>query len=56
VSSSTLGTVSCMHVDPPSLSESFGGRSLLKLRRDSAHMHRLSARKAETKNHLIYRD
>jgi hypothetical protein len=56
VSSSTLGIVSCMHVDPPSRSESLGGRSLLKLRRDSARMHRLSARQAETENHLSSRD
>jgi hypothetical protein len=55
VSSSTLGTVSCMHVDTPSRSESLGGRSLLKLRRDSARMHRLSARQAETENHLSSR-
>jgi hypothetical protein len=43
VSSSTLGTVLHVHVDTPSHSESLGGRSLLKLRRDSARMHRLSA-------------
>jgi hypothetical protein len=55
VSSSTLGTVSRMHVDTPSRSESLGGRSLLKLRRDSACMHRLSARQAETENHLSSR-
>jgi hypothetical protein len=55
VSSSTLGTVSCTHVDTPSHSESLGGGSLLNLRRDSAHMHRLSARQAETENHLSSR-
>ena len=52
VSSSTLGIVSCMHIDPPSHSKSFGGRSLLKLGRYSECMHKLSARKIETKNHL----
>jgi hypothetical protein len=52
MSSSTLGTISCMHVDPPSHSESLGGRSLLKLRRDSAHMHKLSARQEKIENHL----
>jgi hypothetical protein len=44
VSSSTLGTVSCTHVDTPSHYESLGGGSLLNLRRDSARMHRLSVR------------
>jgi hypothetical protein len=55
VSSSTLGTVSCMHVDTPSRFESLGGGILLNLRRDSAHMHRLSVRQAETENHLSSR-
>jgi hypothetical protein len=45
-----------MHVDPPSRSKSLGGRSLLKLRRDSARMHKLSARQAETENHSSSRD
>jgi hypothetical protein len=55
VSSSTLGIVSCTHVDPPSRSESLGGRSLLKLKRDSERMHGLSARQTKTKNHLSSR-
>jgi hypothetical protein len=55
MSSSTLGTVSCMHFDTPTHCESLGGRSLLKLSRDSACMHKLSMRKVETKNHLSYR-
>jgi hypothetical protein len=55
VSSSTLGIVSRMHVDTPSRTESLGGRSLLKLRRDSARMHRLSARQAKTENLLSSR-
>jgi hypothetical protein len=46
VSLSTLGIVSRVHVDTPSRSESLGGRSLLNLMRDSAHMHRLSVRQA----------
>jgi hypothetical protein len=55
VSSSTLGIVSCTHVDPPSHSESLGGRSLLKLRRDSARRHRLSVRETKVENHLSCR-
>ena len=54
VSSSNLGTVSRTHVDTPSCSKSLGGGSLLKLMRDSARMHRLSARQEETENHLSY--
>ena len=52
MSSSTLGIVSCMHVDPPSHFESLGGRSLLNLRRDSERMHRLSVKQIEIENHL----
>jgi hypothetical protein len=52
VSSSTLGIISCMHVDPPSRYEYLGGWILLNLRRYSEHMHRLSAREIETENHL----
>jgi hypothetical protein len=55
VSSSTLGIVSCTRVDPPSHSESLGGWSLLKLRRDSERMHRLSVWQTETENHLSSR-
>ena len=44
-----------MHVDTPSCTESLGGRSLLKLKRDSAQMHRISVRKTETKNLLSSR-
>jgi hypothetical protein len=55
VSSSTLGIVSRMPIDTPSHSESLGGRSLLKIRRDSAHMHTLSMMQVETRNHLSYR-
>jgi hypothetical protein len=55
VSSSTLGTVSRTHVDTPSRSESLGGGSLLNIRRDSARMHGLSSRQADTKNHLSSR-
>jgi hypothetical protein len=55
VSPSTLGTVSCMHVNTPRRHEFLGGRSLLKLKRDSAHMHRLSTRQAKTENHLSSR-
>jgi hypothetical protein len=55
VSSSTLGIISCTHVDPPSHSDSLGGWSLLKLMRDSEHMHRLSTRQIEAENHLISR-
>jgi hypothetical protein len=44
VSSLTLGTVSRTHVDIPSHYECLGEGSLLNLRRDSAHMHRLSMR------------
>jgi hypothetical protein len=54
VSSSTLGIVSCMHVDTPSLSESLGGGSLLNIKRDSAHMQRLSTRQVETENPLSW--
>jgi hypothetical protein len=53
--SSILGKVSRTHVDPPSFLESLGGGILLNLRRDSARIHRLSARKAETENPLSYR-
>jgi hypothetical protein len=50
-----VGIVSCMHVDPPSHSESLGGWRFVKLRRGSADMHRLSMRKVETENHLSSR-
>jgi hypothetical protein len=52
VSLLTLGIVSCTHIDPPSCSRSLGGHSLLKIKRYSECMHRLSARQIETKNHL----
>ena len=55
VSLSTLGIVSCTHVDTPSRSKSLGGGSILKLRRDSACMQRLSVRQVETENHLSSR-
>jgi hypothetical protein len=44
-----------MHVDTPSHTESLGGRSILKLKRDSAHMHRLSVRHTDIENLLSSR-
>ena len=55
MSLSTLGTVSRTHVETPSHSESVGGGIMLNLRRDSAFMHRLSARQVETENHISSR-
>jgi hypothetical protein len=50
VSPSTLGTISRVHVYTPSRYEFLGGRNMLNLRRDSARVHRISARQAETEN------
>jgi hypothetical protein len=54
VSLSTLGIISCTHVDTPNNSEYLGGWIMLNLRRYSDCMQNLSAREIETENHLIH--